>query len=317
MTDPSPADGPTKAQIDRINEISQLARTAWFSLIAYLLFVGITLLGVEDADFFVPTRQTQLPLVDVQIPTASFFYAAPILGAALYTYLHLFLIKLWEAHGEARTRDADPTHHWLVNDYVLIRQGDPTARARPLSWLVGSITLLLVWLAGPIVLGYAWWRSMPAHNEWMTLLIAACFFTTLVVGFTSWTTARARLHDNRRPPGRRPAQARGRRVRAGPRRRQLAPHRRRRSIVTSAPFPSTDTSCVAPTDLSTRPPLRGEPPADWREHDYARGRYREDWCERHEVPLATCEHIGTMGDADSGDVEHGAHRMVQAGRHRR
>jgi hypothetical protein len=185
-----------QAQIDRINEISQLARAAWFSLIAYLLFVGITLLGVEDADFFVPARQTQLPLVNVQIPTASFFYAAPILGAALYTYLHLFLIKLWEAHGAARTRDADPTHHWLVNDYVLIQQGDPTARARPLSWMVGPITLLLVWLAGPIVLGYAWWRSMPAHNEWMTLLIAACFFTTLCVGFVSWTTARHRLHAN-------------------------------------------------------------------------------------------------------------------------
>ena len=126
----------TKPQIDRINELSQLARTAWFSLLGYLVFVGITLLGVEDADFFVPSRQTHLPLVNVAIPTASFFWTAPILGAALYTYLHLFLIKLWDAHAEARTSDADPTHHWLVNDFVLIRQRDPTARARPLAWLI-------------------------------------------------------------------------------------------------------------------------------------------------------------------------------------
>ena len=96
------------AQIDRINEISQLARTAWFSLLGYLVFVGITLLGVEDADFFVPSRQTQLPLVDVEIPTASFFWTAPILGAALYTYLHLFLIKLWDAHGAARPATPTP-----------------------------------------------------------------------------------------------------------------------------------------------------------------------------------------------------------------
>ncbi len=51
----------TEAQIARINELSQLARTAWFSLLGYLVFVGITLLGVKDADFFVPSRQTDLP----------------------------------------------------------------------------------------------------------------------------------------------------------------------------------------------------------------------------------------------------------------
>lgn len=330
---PSQAAAPTdprKTQIERINEISQLARTAWFSLIAYLLFVGVTLLGVEDADFFVPTRQTQLPLVDVQIPTASFFYAAPILGAALYTYLHLFLIKLWEAHGAARTRDADPTHHWLVNDYALIRQGDPAARARPLSWMIGWITLLLVWLAGPIILGYAWWRSMPAHDEWMTLLIAACFFTALCVGFTSWTTARTRLRNNDAH-------------RAGPRHKLAAvacalaivaiswlrteggfdhyvnaaidAYEERNPVssyddweraqvaredwVAESAFALTG-AFLAPTELSGAA-LGGEP-ADWREHDYARGRYREDWCERHDVPLATCESIGAIGDPDGGEA---------------
>ena len=179
------------ALIARINEISQLARAAWFSQLAYFVFVGITLLGVRDADFFIPERRTALPLVGVEIPTASFFWTAPVLGAALYTYLHLFLIKLWDAHGAARTSDADPTHHWLVNDFVLIRQGDPTARARPLSWLTGFVTVLLVWLAGPVVLAYAWLRSMPAHNEAMTLLIALCLGITLHVGRTSWSHADA------------------------------------------------------------------------------------------------------------------------------
>ncbi len=177
-----------KAQIDRINELSTLARTAWFSLLGYLVFVGITLLGVKDVDFFVPSRQTRLPLVGVDIPTASFFWIAPILGAALYTYLHLFLIKLWDAHVPPTT-DADATHHWLVGDFVLNRQRDPVAQARPLAFLADWITRLLVWTAGSLVLGYAWWRSMPAHAEWMTLLIAACFWVTLVVGFTSWWRA--------------------------------------------------------------------------------------------------------------------------------
>ncbi|QEU09861.1 hypothetical protein [Paracoccus yeei] len=130
---PPAGDDGRAALIARINDLSQLARTAWFTLLGYLVFAGITLLGVKDADFFIPSRETQLPLVGVSIPTASFFWTAPILGAALYIYLHLFLIKLWDAHAKARTTDAEPTHHWLVNDFVLIRQGDPAARARPLA----------------------------------------------------------------------------------------------------------------------------------------------------------------------------------------
>ena len=87
-------DPKTERQIARINEISALARTSWIGLLAYLAFVFVTLLGVQDADFFVPSRQTQLPLVNVSIPTASFFYFAPILASALFIYLHLFLLKL-------------------------------------------------------------------------------------------------------------------------------------------------------------------------------------------------------------------------------
>ena len=93
--DPMPAN--RKAQIERINQVSAMARTSWIVLLGYLAFIGVTLLAVEDADFFVPSRQTQLPLVNVSIPTASFFIFAPILAAALYIYLHIILLKLWDA----------------------------------------------------------------------------------------------------------------------------------------------------------------------------------------------------------------------------
>ena len=42
-----------KAQIERINQVSAMARTSWIALLGYLAFIGVTLLGVEDADFFV------------------------------------------------------------------------------------------------------------------------------------------------------------------------------------------------------------------------------------------------------------------------
>jgi hypothetical protein len=48
-------------QIARINELSAIARTSWLALLAFLAYIGITLLAVEDADFFVPSRQTSCP----------------------------------------------------------------------------------------------------------------------------------------------------------------------------------------------------------------------------------------------------------------
>ena len=52
--------------ITRINELSQLARQAWFTQLAFLAFIGVTLLSVQDADLLVLSRKTQLPLVGIE-----------------------------------------------------------------------------------------------------------------------------------------------------------------------------------------------------------------------------------------------------------
>ena len=192
---PEPEDA---TQLARIDQISVVARTTWFGLLAYLAFVGVTLLGVEDADFFVPSRQTQLPLVNVAIPTSSFFWVAPILGAALYAYLHLQLLKLWEALAKPPpTVDGKPlsehVYPWLISDFALSQRTDGAIPDRPLRLLSGWTTWLLVWWSAPLILGGFWWRSMPAHHEGMTLWIALCMMLTLYIGFTSRRKARIEL----------------------------------------------------------------------------------------------------------------------------
>ena len=185
--------------IERINTLTQTSRTTWFGLLSYLAFVGVTLLGVEDADFFIDSRQTDLPLIGVSIPTASFFVFAPILGAALYIYLHLHLRKLWEVLNKANARPGDKRLEeqvlpWLVSDLVLRMRKDDAIKARPMDWLAGLVTRLLVWVAGPFVLLAFWWRSMPAHDEWLTLLIGGTAILSLYAGFSSWW----RLQDCRK-----------------------------------------------------------------------------------------------------------------------
>jgi len=198
----------------RIETLSRGARANWFGLMAYLAFVGVTLLGVEDADFFLPDRQTALPLINVEIPTVFFFLAAPVLGTALYVYLHLHLMGLWRALATApREIDGkvlgDRVFPWLANELALGRRPDHPLSDQPLRWVANFVTLVLVWVAGPVVLAMFWWASLPAHTFGMTLLIGLCLLVSIFVGLTGWLAFRWTMANPNKPAETRPGAWRG------------------------------------------------------------------------------------------------------------
>lgn len=195
-------DSAEDGQINRINELTRAGRANWFGLMAYLAFMMVTVLGVEDADFFVDSRQTQLPLIGVSIPTFSFFIFAPILGAALYVYLHLHIRKCVDAlckppHRVRMTPMApegvpleNPVSPWLLNDMVLRlrgkdENGEFAAQPRHLDRVAAVTAFSLIWLAGPVVMLLTWLRSLPAHSEKLSLLVLFCAVVSLFVGTTS------------------------------------------------------------------------------------------------------------------------------------
>ena len=213
----------TTTQIERIDTLTRTARTSWFGLISYLAFVGVTLLGVEDADFFIPERQTQLPLVGVSIPTLLFFAIAPALGAALYAYFHLHLLKLWDALNDALPPAPNPPRRgllshfpplrgyepngpddrplgdriapWLVTDLALSYRTDGLTH-RPLRWIALLATGFLSFLAGPLVLFFFWLWSMPAHNELLTVVGCGIPLSlSIVTCISSWRQMHHRVRE--------------------------------------------------------------------------------------------------------------------------
>lgn len=198
---------PADLALERIEAISVNARTTWFGLLGLLAFVLVTLLGVEDIDFFGYGRETDLPLIGVSVPTTTFFVAAPILTTAVYAYFHFYLLKLWDALGRAPARiGGDPLgdriHPWLLSDAaLLLREEEGAAPRRAMRYLSAITSAGLTWVFGWTVLGIAWWRSLPAHYEWLSLLIVACFFIALWVGINSlvaaWRRVRLKAFDDR------------------------------------------------------------------------------------------------------------------------
>ncbi|MEM6676310.1 MAG: pentapeptide repeat-containing protein [Pseudomonadota bacterium] len=207
------------AALARIERISINARSAWFGLLALLAFVGISLLGHRDADFFLAAKETDLPLVGVTVPVEAFFVTAPLLVGAVYAYLHLSLLTLWDALADAPAEIegkplGDRAFPWLLNAWALgvrraarwredaeeraalpeaIRDDAPCAEPHPLAWLSAAISVALAWIAGPFILLCAWWISHPAHDFWLAMIAATAFSATTTLGYTSWRAATQRL----------------------------------------------------------------------------------------------------------------------------
>jgi uncharacterized protein YjbI with pentapeptide repeats len=199
---PAPPPAPTfldeKVAVERIQAIVGNARTVWFALIGFLAFIGLTLTSVRDLDFFSATATTQLPIVNIAIPTTTFFWSAAWLALVLHTYFHLYLLKLWDVLAEAPPEIGgaplgDRVFPWLVVDWALRRRPDgPTAR-RPMDWPADLVTWLVIWFAAPLLLVLFWARSMPAHDARLTLAIGVALIFSLLVSVGAFSYSWSRL----------------------------------------------------------------------------------------------------------------------------
>ena len=184
--------------ITRINELSQLARQAWFTQLAFLAFIGVTLLSVQDADLLVLSRKTQLPMVGIDIPICWFLVFAPILGTVLYVNLHLYLAKLWRVLEEAPPQVegvplADLISSWPVNDFALDLRRDTCPHDTRMMQIRRFVMFVLVWAAAPLVFSMFLHRSMVLHSLWISPLMLLALCVCVGFGYDSWMQARHRL----------------------------------------------------------------------------------------------------------------------------
>lgn len=194
--------------IDRIDALTRYARNTWFTLLAALVFVSVTLMGVEHIDFYGVDRATKLPVVGVDVPTRSFFFAAPILIAAIYGYFHLYLIRLWDALSAAPSRVegirlGDAIAPWLITDAALHfrrkARRDNCTTPRTLESGAMLLNFSLSWGFGLVVLWFLWSMSWPARTFFMASIAGVSLGVSIVSGASSLAMMGRRM--NRAPTG--------------------------------------------------------------------------------------------------------------------
>lgn len=197
---------PATGEVESLNGLIRIARANWLGLLSYLAFTGVTLLGIQDVDFFITERETALPLIGVTVPTALFFYFAPVLGGMLYIHLHFYLMKLWRALAlAAPVQNGTPLSEAIqpsVMAQMALRFRHGARPRLPLGWLSDLVAFGLIFLAAPALLAAFWVRSMPKHDPWLTL--AACgvpLFLAILMGSKSFATLRLRMSGHGHSPG--------------------------------------------------------------------------------------------------------------------
>ena len=276
--------------IARINALTRNARNTWFALLGVLVFITITLLGVEHIDFYGVNRTTKLPLVNVSLPTRSFFVAAPIITSAIFGYFHLYLIRLWDAISVAPPQISarplgDVIAPWLVADAALYLRAklrsDNCTTLRTMEGPAMLLNLLLAWCFGLLILGLLWWMSMPARNWWITGISGLSLIMSGFVGAASFAMLIIRMrnpHDGTFP--------------------QLwsnAPA----MCVLIVMFPTIvivglqrtmgSANALAYLDLSAE--FLVDRPVGWLPHAIARREFLAQWCRREQIQIDACNNL--------------------------
>jgi uncharacterized protein YjbI with pentapeptide repeats len=285
-----PRGGDPDTTLARANQVAQVGRTIWLGLMAFLAFIVLTLVSVRDIDFFSLAATIDLPLVNIAIPTTVFFWSAAWLASAFHAFLQIHLLKLWDplaalpdSHKGAPVAEA--LYPWIVIDWALRRRpdADRATRPRPLAGLADLAAVTAVWLAAPAVIAAFWWRSMPALDERLTLVIAGALALAIYTSLNGFTRASTLLGHGEHPPrllafmGSAPGRARLYDIGLL----ALLAISWMRTESFDRMLWSLAAADLRNADLAGRP-------ADWADYDIARRRFRVGWCADHAIPPEAC-----------------------------
>lgn len=199
---PDTPDSSTQDAIKRIEKVVAAARSNWFWFFGILGYAALTLMNVQDADFFSPGKTTTLPILNFDVKLVSFLIFAPALIALVYAYLHGLIDQLWEDLATV------PAHHngapiaaslpvWLLLEMALLlrrlfhkaeraKQNAPVHTSE-LGILAVVAVFILIWLAAPFVIGWFWLRSTVLHDAITSFILAGILlFSLLIMWLSLW-----------------------------------------------------------------------------------------------------------------------------------
>ena len=156
------------SSLARLSEISKRAYTLLGLIVGACLTSALVISNTSDVSLLANRGSLPLPGTAIKVPAATFFVTMPCIIAALWIFLQLTLLHLWQdfadlpavfTDGEARYRKADL---WLLGSYVWSLSED--ADHAKAEWLKLLVFHILIWLLVPLVLVSFWVSYLRRHD---------------------------------------------------------------------------------------------------------------------------------------------------------
>lgn len=190
----------------QVEELSKSAKKLFISMLLGCVYSWLTIFSTKDAQLLTNSASTPLPIIQTPIPIAGFFGVGPFILLALFTYLHLYLERLWKelAGLPAVFPDGKPldekAYPWLLNSLLRAHVSRLRADRPPLSRLEVGLSILLAWWVVPFTVGLFWLRSLQRHDPVLTgFLIAFVLYAVVSAAWFQGLAKRA-LRGLQQPP---------------------------------------------------------------------------------------------------------------------
>jgi len=153
--------------LERARGLATLARRLLVVLVLLCAYTVLVLATDTGRSLSGGLAALRLPLVEVVVPVFWFHLGAPLVILALYAWLNVYLVRMFEALGRLPAvfpdgtpldRRADP---WLVTG--LVRAHVPLLKSRrpPLWWAQQALAVAVAWGVAPATLIFLWGAYAP------------------------------------------------------------------------------------------------------------------------------------------------------------
>ncbi len=186
-----------------VTEMWKNARLYFLTTMAVSVYSWLIISTMTDVNLIAKFASFPLPIIEIEIPTIVFYWAAPVLLLAFFIELHRYTPRVYR--GLAKLPAVFPDARRLDQVFApwplagLIRSHAPWLAAERTFWsrLRTMIEVMLGWWVVPFTLYLFWVRFVPRHDLPGTALHVVLVAVCLGFGFASYRDTTETLRGER------------------------------------------------------------------------------------------------------------------------
>jgi len=185
--------------LTQVENISKIGGKLFVAIMLGCVYAWLTIGSTTDTRLLTNTASSPLPILQTEIPIASFYWAAPLVLLAIYIYFHLYLHRLWKTlaglpaffpDGRSLNEKAYP---WLFSGLVRVHMNLLRPYCGIFSRMEHMALIFLGWWLVPITLGLCWLRALPKHDLCVSGIQGITVWAAIILGVIFQTNVKSVL----------------------------------------------------------------------------------------------------------------------------